>query len=83
MRTIIIAALLAASVTAASAQSYDYAPRVIDQNGRYHGRVTNPYDADSVTNQFGRYGNPFSADSINNPFGAGNPYNGNRYRIVQ
>ena len=51
------------------------APRLYDQNGNYHGRLSaNPYDPESTSNPYGRYGSPYSADSINNPFGAGNPY---------
>jgi hypothetical protein len=52
------------------------APRLYDQQGNYHGKLsTNPYDPDSTSNPYGRYGNPYSPDSLNNPFGAGNPYN--------
>jgi len=51
------------------------APRLYDQNGNYHGRLSaNPYDPESTSNPYGRYGSPYSADSINNPYGAGNPY---------
>jgi hypothetical protein len=78
---ITVAGLL--SIAAATAQTYPDAPRVVDQHGRYHGRVTNRYDPDSVTNTFGRYGNPYSPDSINNQFGTGNPYNGLRFHIEQ
>jgi hypothetical protein len=52
------------------------APRLYDQQGNYHGKLSaNPYDPDSTSNPFGRYGSPYSPDSIINPFGAGNPYN--------
>ena len=51
------------------------APRLYDQKGNYHGRLSaNPYDPESTSNPYGRYGSPYSADSINNPYGAGNPY---------
>ncbi|GAB3630269.1 hypothetical protein GCM10027419_51260 [Pandoraea terrae] len=51
------------------------APRIYDNQGQYHGRLsTNPYDPDSTSNPYGRYGSPYSPDSINNPYGAGNPY---------
>ena len=51
------------------------APRLYDQQGHYHGKLSaNPFDPDSTSNQFGRYGSPFSPDSINNPFGAGSPF---------
>lgn len=51
------------------------APKLYDQSGRYHGKLsTNPYDPDSVSNPYGRYGSRYSADSINNPYGAGSPY---------
>jgi len=30
---------------------------------------TNPYLADSTSNEFGKFGSPFEADSISNPFG--------------
>jgi len=54
------------------------APRLYDQQGNYHGKLSaNPYDPDSTSNPFGRYGSPFSQDSINNPYGAGNPYSPN------
>lgn len=59
------------------------APKLYDQNGNYHGRLSsNPYDADSTSNPYGRYGNPYSADSINNPYGAGNPYSNNKIYVV-
>ncbi len=36
------------------------APKIYDQNGEYHGRLSaNPYDPDSVANPYGRYGNPY------------------------
>jgi hypothetical protein len=40
------------------------------------GRITdNPYDQDSITNEYGQYGNPFSATSIFNEFSIyGNPF---------
>jgi hypothetical protein len=51
------------------------APKIYDQDGGYHGRLSNnPYDPDSTSNPYGQYGNPYSPDSINNPYGAGNPY---------
>ena len=51
------------------------APRLSDQQGNYHGKLSaNPFDPDSTSNQFGRYGSPFSPDSINNPSGAGSPF---------
>jgi hypothetical protein len=51
------------------------APKVYDQAGNYHGRLSsNPYDPDSTSNPFGRYGSPYSPDSVNNPYGAGSPY---------
>ena len=51
------------------------APRLYDQQGNYHGKLSaNPYDHDSTSNPYGRYGSPFSPDSTKNPFGAGNPY---------
>lgn len=35
------------------------APRIYDQQGNYHGRLSsNPYDPDSTSNPYGRYGNP-------------------------
>lgn len=84
MRTLLAAGLVAASVSAAAAQGYNNGPVIVDQNGRYYGNLNgNQFDPNSVSNQFGRYGNQFSPDSINNQFGAGNPYNGNRYRVVR
>jgi hypothetical protein len=51
------------------------APRLYDDQGHYHGKLSaNPYDPDSTSNQYGRYGSPYSPDSINNPYGAGSPY---------
>lgn len=51
------------------------APKLYDQNGNYHGKLSsNPYDPDSTANPYGQYGSKFSSDSINNPFGAGSPY---------
>jgi hypothetical protein len=51
------------------------APKIYDQDGGYHGRLSNnPYDPDSTSNAYGQYGSPYSPDSINNPYGAGNPY---------
>jgi hypothetical protein len=59
------------------------APKLVDQNGNYRGRLSNnPYDPDSVSNPYGRYGNPYSPDSINNPYGAGNPYSGNKIYVI-
>ena len=54
--------------------SWTNAPRLYDQQGNYHGKLSaNPYDPDSTSNPYGCYGSPFSPDSINNPFGVGNP----------
>jgi len=51
------------------------APKLYDDKGSYHGRLSaNQFDPDSTSNPFGRYGSPFSPDSINNRFGAGSPY---------
>lgn len=51
------------------------APKLYDQNGQYHGKLSsNPYDPDSTSNPYGRYGSQYSPDSINNPYGAGSPY---------
>ena len=51
------------------------APRLYDQNGNYHGRLSaNPYDPESTANPYGRYGSRYSSESINNPYGAGAPY---------
>lgn len=51
------------------------APKIYDQNGGYHGRLSsNPYDPESTSNPYGRYGSRYSPDSVNNPYGAGNPY---------
>lgn len=51
------------------------APRLYDQNGNYHGKLSsNRYDPESVSNPYGRYGSQFSPDSINNPYGAGSRY---------
>lgn len=51
------------------------APKLYDNQGHYHGRLsTNPYAPDSTSNPFGRYGSPYSPDSIKDPFGAGSPY---------
>lgn len=51
------------------------APRLYDQQGKYHGKLsTNPYDPESTSNPYGRYGSPYSPDSIKNPYGAGSPY---------
>lgn len=51
------------------------APKLYDQNGKYHGKLSsNPYDPDSTSNPYGRYGSQYSPDSINNPYGAGSPY---------
>lgn len=59
------------------------APRLVDQDGNYRGRLsTNPYDPDSTSNPYGRYGSPYSPDSINNPYGAGNPYSQKKIYVV-
>lgn len=51
------------------------APKLYDQNGNYHGKLSsNPYDPDSVSNPYGRYGSQYSSNSINNPYGAGSRY---------
>ena len=51
------------------------APKLYDQNGNYHGRLSsNPYDPESTSNPYGRYGSRYSSESINNPYGAGSPY---------
>ena len=90
MKTLLAFAVVLGSVGAAAAQGYG--PRspytsgngvVVDQRGGYHGNANaNPYDPNSVSNPMGRYGSPYSQDSINNPYGAGNPYNGNQYRVL-
>jgi len=51
------------------------APKLYDQNGKYHGKLSlNQFDPDSASNPYGRYGSEFSPDSINNPYGAGSTY---------
>jgi hypothetical protein len=51
------------------------APKIYDQQGNYHGRLSNnPYAPDSTSNPYGAYGNPYSPASPRNPYGAGNPY---------
>jgi hypothetical protein len=54
-----------AGVTLARAQGIQlYGP-----NGQYLGNLNdNPFDPNSVNNQFGRYGSQFSPDSIRNPY---------------
>lgn len=89
MKTVLCLALIAGTAGAAAAQGHG--PRgpygnggavIVDQYGGYHGNANgNPYDPNSVSNPYGRYGNRYSPDSINNPYGAGNPYNGNQYRV--
>lgn len=55
--------------------TYQNSVHLYSPNGQFRGDLnSNPFDPDSVSNQFGPYGNPFSPDSVNNPFGAGNPY---------
>src|SRR5262245_66485187 len=45
------------------------APRLYDQQGKYHGKFsTNPYDPESTSNPCGRYGTPYSPDSIKNSY---------------
>lgn len=46
-------------------------PILVDPStGKYLGTLSNnPYDPNSVSNQFGKYGSKFSPDSINNEFG--------------
>jgi hypothetical protein len=51
------------------------APRLYDQEGNDHGRLSvKAYDREWVSNPYGRCGSPYSPDSFNNRFGAGNPY---------
>ena len=51
------------------------APKIYDQNGNYHGKLSaNTYDPESISNPYGRFGSRYSADSINNPYGSGSPY---------
>lgn len=58
------------------------APKVYDQNGNYHGKLSsNRYDPDSTSNPYGRYGSRYSSESINNPYGAGNPYSNNEFDV--
>ena len=60
-----------------------YAPKLIDQDGNYRGRLSaNPYDPDSTSNPSGKYGSQFSPESINNPYGAGNPYSQKKIYVV-
>ncbi len=59
------------------------APKIYDQNGNYHGKLSsNPYDPDSTSNPYGKYGSQFSPNSINNPYGAGSNNSGNSYYVV-
>ena len=38
--------------------------------GEFLGRLSsNPYLADSISNEFGEFGSPYEPDSISNPFG--------------
>ena len=50
--------------------------KLVAADGTLLGNVNkNPYDTDSITNQYGQYGNPFNANSLFNNFGPyGNPY---------
>lgn len=43
-------------------------PAIYDQNGGYHGRLSNnPYMPDSTANPYGPYGNQYSPQNLNNP----------------
>jgi hypothetical protein len=40
------------------------------EKGEFLGRLSsNPYLADSTSNEFGKFGSPYESDSISNPFG--------------
>jgi hypothetical protein len=44
--------------------------RLIGDDGRFLGKITtNPYDTDSIGNEYGEYGNKFNINSIFNEFG--------------
>src|SRR5690625_3201200 len=47
-----------------------------DDAHTYLGRVTSPYDSDSIFNEYGTYGNEYSSSSIWNEYSEfGNEYN--------
>ncbi|PJN96482.1 hypothetical protein CNY89_02280 [Amaricoccus sp. HAR-UPW-R2A-40] len=80
IRSLAIAAALAAASTA-TAQT----PYIVSPGGQYLGELnSNQYSPNSVANPYGRYGSQYSPDSINNPYGrygsqysnesANNPY---------
>ena len=42
---------------------------VIASDGKYLGRISNQYDADSIMNEYGNHGSQYSASSIWNQYG--------------
>jgi len=66
---------------------------VVGNDGRYLGRFTNRFDAESVLNEFGTYGSRFASNSTNNEFGtygsrfstlsARNPFTSTPPRIIR
>jgi hypothetical protein len=61
-------------VIAAPAQAQDICQfvanaAIVAHDGKYLGRISNQYSADSVLNEYGAYGSEYSADSIWNEYG--------------
>lgn len=49
---------------------------VVGDEYHYLGRITSPYDTESIFNTYGKYGNAYNANSIWNEYGRyGNKYN--------
>jgi len=44
--------------------------KVIADDGQYLGKICNPFDHESIFNEFGTYGNKFNSNSIWNEFGS-------------
>ena len=54
----------------AIAQTEGGPPQVFSSDGTYLGNLDgNPYNLNSITNEYGRYGSPYTRDGINNPYG--------------
>ena len=69
--------MLTAALTLATGFAQADSPILVDPHrGKYLGNLnSNPFDPNSVSNEFGRYGSEFSQDSINNEFGPyGSPF---------
>lgn len=71
---VLVLVLLASLVVVSTARAQDLCDliegaSVIAHDGKFLGKLTNQYSADSILNEYGSHGSPYSSDSIWNQYG--------------